>query len=126
MNIKDFNNGRIAGLEMALRLVKEGGIEALEKEIKFRNQTKINLPLTNAELDKASQAIKELCNDTYMLMAIWTLHNEPFRFGEKRCQRFQTRFEEHTKCLLEGFVNWKDIQETIKEEMKLVLEIRNE
>ena len=39
------------GMLRAYQLAKEDGIEALEKELKFRNVTQINAPLLAKELD---------------------------------------------------------------------------
>lgn len=130
MNLKDLNNGRLAGLDLAIRIAAETGgsaedvIKALEKERNFRSQTKININVTAKELDKAADAVKSMCFDTYTTMGMWTLHNPPFNFGEKRCQRFQDHFEKHTKCLTAGLIEWPDITKQIKEEMGLVIEIR--
>ena len=40
--VDDYASGRADGLQMALKLVEEGGVEALKQEIKFRNITGIN------------------------------------------------------------------------------------
>ena len=42
----DYITGREDGLLMALEIVKNEGVEALEKEIKFRNVTGIRTGLT--------------------------------------------------------------------------------
>ena len=34
--MKEYERGREDGLDLALRIVRDGGIEALEREIKFR------------------------------------------------------------------------------------------
>ena len=44
--LEEYMKGRTEGMEFALRLVKDKGIEELEKEIKFRNRTGISLNVT--------------------------------------------------------------------------------
>lgn len=41
----DYQSGREDGLLLAQKIVKEGGIEALDKEIKFRGIMKIHTQL---------------------------------------------------------------------------------
>ena len=37
--MKEYERGREDGLDLALRIVRDGGIEALEREVKFRGIT---------------------------------------------------------------------------------------
>lgn len=115
--------GRMNGMQLALKIVKEGGIEKLEKEIAFRGRTGINLAITDKELDVACEAIKNMTFDTYLLMSMWTLHND-FGFGQQRCQRFHDRFADHTECMGEGLITWPDLQEQLKIETGIELELR--
>lgn len=64
MNLKDYEKGRKDGLLLALRIVRDGGLENLEKEIQFRNLTGIETALARKELDRASEAIKAMTIDT--------------------------------------------------------------
>lgn len=45
MNLKDYQRGRNDGLALALKIVQEGGREALEAEIKNRGVTGISVNL---------------------------------------------------------------------------------
>lgn len=85
--MREYERGREDGLDLALRIVKQGGIEALEKEIKFRNITGVHTSLATKDLDKASQKIKEMTLDTFTILGIAVLH-DCFGFGQIRCQRF--------------------------------------
>lgn len=40
MKMKDFEAGRLAGLEMALRIAKKDGVAGLEKELRFRGKNR--------------------------------------------------------------------------------------
>ena len=96
------------GMLRAYQLAKEDGIDALEKELRFRNITKINAPLLAKELDAGIGEIKRLTIETVLTMAMGTLYSE-FGFGKKRLERFRDTFMEATKGLNEGIVTWSDI-----------------
>lgn len=81
--IEEMMRGRTEGMEFALRLVKDKGIEELEKEIKFRNKTGISLNVTRKEINAASDKIKEMTLDTFSILSLATLHDE-FGFGKKK------------------------------------------
>ena len=64
--MREYERGREDGLDLARRIVKEGGLEALEREWKFRGVTGIHTSLAAKDLDKESQKIKEMTIDTFM------------------------------------------------------------
>lgn len=120
---REYGIGREDGLSLAYRIVREGGIEALEKELKFRNVTGIHTSLAAKDLNKASEKIKEMTLDTFTILGIAVLHDE-FGFGEKRCQRFIDRMNLKADCIIEDLATWEDYINAIKEELNLKLEIR--
>ena len=97
-----------AGMERAYRILKEEGQEALDKEMRFRNITKVNSRLTAKEIDTGIDEIKRLTIETVMTMALGVLYSE-FGFGEKRLKRFRDVFMEATDSLNSGIVTWADI-----------------
>ena len=110
-------------MEFALRLVKDKGIEELEKEIKFRNRTGISLNVTRQELNAASGKIKEMTLDTFTILGVAALH-DAFGFGEKRCQRFMDKMGEGAEYLMNDLATWEDYIGAIKEELGMNLKIR--
>ncbi len=96
------------GMRRAYELVQKGGVEELNKEMQFRNITKINSRLTYREIDTGIEDIKALTIQTVLTMALGTLYSE-FGFGEKRLNRFRDVFMEATKSLNSGIVTWTDI-----------------
>lgn len=96
------------GMLRAYQLASEDGIEALEKELRFRNITKINGPMLAKELDNGIDQIKRLTYETLMAMTVGVLYSE-FGFGKKRIERFREAFEAATDGLQEGIVTWADI-----------------
>ena len=121
--MREYERGREDGLSLALRIAKEGGIEALECEIKFRGVTGIHTSLASKDLDKASEKIKEITLDTFTVMSVAVLHDE-FGFGEKRCQRYMDGINKAAEYIVDGLATWPDYIAAIKEEIGLDLRIR--
>ena len=115
MNLKDYQKGRNDGLALALKIVREGGADALEEEIKARGVTGIHVNLSQKELEQALTPIKDLTIRTLLAMSVSSLRDE-YGFGKERLQRFVDRFMKKTECLMSGWVTWKDICENIEEE----------
>lgn len=114
---------RTDGMEYALRIVKEKGIEALEKEVKVRTWSGISLRITAEEINEASEKIKHMVLDTMTIMTVLTLHDE-FGFGRKRIQQFLDRFTLKAECILEDYATWQDYQSIIRKELGFDLNLR--
>lgn len=121
--LDQYMRGRTEGMEFALRLAKDKGIEELEKEVRFRNRTGISLNLTRQELEAGSQNIKNMTFDTMLAMSLMVLRDE-FDFGKKRLERFKDRFTQKATSLAGDYCTWLDIIDTIKDETGIDLEIR--
>lgn len=121
--MREYERGREDGLDLALRIVKDGGAEALEREIKFRGITGIRTSLASKDLDKAAEKIKEITLDTFTVMSVAVLHDE-FGFGEKRCQRYMDGINKAAEYIVGGMATWPDYIASIKEEIGLDLRIR--
>ena len=121
--MREYERGREDGLSLALRIAKEGGVEALEREIRFRGVTGIHTSLASKDLDKASEQIKEITLDTFTVMSVAVLHDE-FGFGEKRCQRYMDGINKAAEYIVDGLATWPDYISAIKEEIGLDLRIR--
>lgn len=115
MKIKDYQKGRNDGLALAMKIVREGGREALEEEMRVRGVTGINVNLTEKELVQALLPIKEMTIRTVLAMSLAVLRDE-FGFGKARLQKFMDRFTEKSDCLSGGWVSWADICQTIQAE----------
>lgn len=102
---------------------KRRGIEALEKEIRFRGITGIHTSLASKDLDKAAEKIKEITLDTFTVMSVAVLHDE-FGFGEKRCQRYMDGINKAAEYIVDGLATWPDYIASIKEQIGLDLRIR--
>lgn len=123
MKINDYMVGRNEGMEYALKIVKSGGIEALENECKFRSVTNLPTQITRKYADKMIEKIKLNTIDTLLIMSLYVLRDE-YEFGNKRLLKFKERFMSKTECLIEDYVNWDDIRQALEEEIGISLSIR--
>lgn len=121
--MREYERGREDGLLLAQRIVREGGVEALDKEIKFRGCTGVHTSLASKDLDVASQKIKEMALDVFLVLGIAALH-DCFGFGQKRCQRWKDKVDEGADIILDDMATWKDYTDSIKEELNIDLEVR--
>lgn len=121
--MREYERGREDGLDLAYRIVQQGGIEALKKELKFRGVTGIKTSLAAKDLGKAGEAIKEMTLDTITILALAVLHDD-FGFGEKRCQKFMDGMDRGAQFLVEDLATWPDYIESIKEQMGIDVTIR--
>lgn len=121
--MREYERGREDGLDLALRIVRQGGIEALEKEVRFRNITGVHTSLAVKDLDKASEQIKVMTLDTFTILSIAVLHDY-FGFGQIRCQRYMDGMDKGAEYLTNDLATWPDYIESIKEQLGMKLEIR--
>lgn len=119
----DYMAGRTDGLLLAMEIVKKDGAEALEKEIRFRNLTGIHTSLAKKDLEKASMKIKEMTIDTFTVLAVAAVRDE-FDFGPKRCKRLLDNMNRKAECLMDDMVTWKEMTDTIRQELGFDLKIR--
>lgn len=115
--------GRTEGMELALRIAKDKGIEELEKEVRFRQRTGISLNVTRQELNAASNKIKEMTLDTFTILSIACLH-DLWGFGQKRCQQYMDKMTEGAQYLVEDLATWDDFIKEIKEQLGFEIKIR--
>jgi len=114
----DYQNGRLDGLLLGLKIAQAGGVEQLEKECKVRGAWNFHTNLEMKELDKASESIKETTYQTVMIAAIASLH-DTFGFGQVRCQRFMDAFNKLTQYLDMGWMYWFDVIQSIQSQIGL-------
>lgn len=121
--VDEYTAGRMQGLLQARDIVRSGGLEELEKEIEFRNITKLNTVLNRKQLDQACIKIKNMTLDTMLVIGVATLHDE-FGFGKQRCQRFIERVNLKADCLMSDMATWTDYIDMIREEIGIDMVIR--
>lgn len=121
--IDQYMLGRTEGMELALRIAKDKGIEELEKEVRFRQRAGISLNVTRQELNAASNKIKEMTLDTFTILSIACLH-DLWGFGQKRCQQYMDKMAEGAQYLVEDLATWDDYTKEIQEQLGFEIKIR--
>ena len=107
---------RQEGMAQAYRIAQTRGIDGLKKEIEIRK-------LTGIPVGISPSAVEENTIDTVNILTAMTLHDE-FGFGASRIERFRKRFDFKTECLMENYVTWLEMINTLKEETGVTFEIR--
>ena len=123
MDMKSFQSGREEGLLLAKKIVKEGGLEALEDEIRFRNLTKVKTSVTQKEISMAAEQIKEMCCETIKIAMVAAIH-DAYGFGRKRIEKALVKFDKTTAYLRQGWLTWSDMIEDIKSELGMTLNLK--
>ena len=111
---------RYSGANWLIEYAKKNGLEAAEKELEMRGARNIPLGVNKTDLHKFEVEEKRNTIATILLMACATLHDE-YGFGYDRMNRFINRFNTKTECLVDKYVDWEDIQQTIQEETGLFI-----
>lgn len=109
---------RFSGAFWALEQCEKEGTEAFRKELEWRNIIGLPCLITKAQLHKFEENHKLNIIQTVLLMSEMVLADE-FDFDRDMLIRFKDRFNKKTACLVDGFVNWEDIQQTLLEELNI-------
>lgn len=82
---------RMDGLAYALDIVKKGGVEALEKEIKIRGAHFVPLEISEEKRVELGRMLSDRILGTFTPAVMFTLH-DTFGFGKKRLLRWKDAF----------------------------------
>lgn len=95
---KDLMLGRNDGMAFALRIAERDGIEALRKEIEFRNLTGISLNVPQKDIKEAGKHMAMHATVTAIAISIDTLKEE-FAFSNYQLNKFHELFNQKvTEC----------------------------
>ena len=116
--------GRNEGLAYALEIVKKGGQEALEEEIRLRRLQGVSLNVSAKELEAAKRQITRRTVDVVCAAACLTLH-DAFGFGQQRGLKFLRRFESKIDAAVDptSGVTLEDYLAAVKDEMGIDLQV---
>ena len=115
--------GRNEGIAFCNKIVKEKGLEELQRVTRQRNLAGLRTLIDPRELDQDFRDATLQILDTVLIMSLIVLKDE-FDFGTKRLDRFKKRFNDKTECLETGNVTWIDMIEQIREENNIKLDLR--
>lgn len=121
--LSQYMDGYEAGLDRALRIVREQGVQGLEDEIKFRNITGIHTNMPKQDVNNLVQEVKDKVVTAYTILAMASLHDN-FQFGYTRCRRWWEGVELGAEYLCKDLATWDDYIRGIKEEIGLDMGIR--
>ena len=111
------------GMQWALRVAEDGGVEALKRECEIRSITDLPVGVREKEADQFCNNVKMNTVDAVTILSLTVLTDE-FGFTREQCNQFKERFNLKTECILGGFVNWKELLEQIREDLDMKLKIR--
>lgn len=123
MRISKEEAARREGIYYAYRIVKEGGIEALEKDIKNRGITDCPVGISKADMNAFANNVRMNVVDTFLIMNCTVLQDE-FGFGKKRIERFIERFNLKASVIAEDYATWDDFKRQLNDELGIELSIR--
>ena len=116
---------RFQGAAWALRMVEEKGLEAAQKDLEQRGIRRLPLACNKQDIRNFELYEKKNTLATVLMMTCMTLRDE-YGFGYDRMNRFIKRFNDKTSCLVDGYVNWKELQDTIKAETGILIPLPDE
>ena len=83
---------RNEGMAYALKIAKEGGLTALEEQVKLRGLLRVTAKFTPEELDKTIENISDRVYYNMLTMVYAVLH-DAYGFGNARLKRFKEMFD---------------------------------
>lgn len=116
---------RFSGANWLLEFAKTNGIEEAEKELDRRGVRNMPLKLRNSDVDVFVKTERQNIMNCILINTIATLQDE-FDFGESKCKQFTKRWNEKMACFAEGYVNWKDVRQTIHDELGIWIDLSAE
>ncbi len=124
MKVNDLMQGHNQGMAMALKIVRDGGIEALEKEIEYRNLTGVSLNITRSELEQATTAIRLRATEVAIVISMITLLDE-FCFSKYQARRYKEVFDQQVDRVLNDEVTLNDYLKRISRDLDIKMVIRD-
>jgi hypothetical protein len=112
MKVNDLMEGRNEGMSMAFKIAKQGGIEALEKEVEYRNITGISLNLTQQEIKDASYKAHVRATEVAIAISLITLMDE-FCFSRSQMHKFKNAFDKNVYAAANSDKSMDVLQEYI-------------
>lgn len=123
--INKTDQARKDGMDYAYRILKEKGIESLEKRVDRNRKTFAPAFLSDYHLDEFEKEVKTNCILTIMCSAIMVLHDK-FGYGPKRLERFKDELIEMCDSVAKKYLSFNDIVSVIREETGIELADKKE
>ena len=118
--IKDQMEYRNQGLAYALKIVKDGGIEALEKEIEIRNISGVSLNVPRKDLEEATIKMRIRATKVAIAISLITLREE-FCFSKMQAKKFKDTFDSKVDSILSDEDALDEYIKRIEDELNIEL-----
>lgn len=102
-------------MDYAYRLLKEQGIEALEKRVDRNRKSFAPAFMNGSKLHGFEEYVKRNCILSFTCMMAMILRDK-YGFGKKRMAEYSAAFHELADSIAGEWLTYNDIIETIKEE----------
>ena len=105
-------SARIAGMDYALRRIKEIGIDAFEKELQWRGGKNFSYTVTPQHISKA---VGELYKHVRIGVLVCLI--DEFDFGKEELHRFNDRYNDKMDSIKKDYAVWGDYESILLEEL---------
>lgn len=112
---------RMEGMLFSHKIVKEGGIEALEKEIRMRNYLKVDIWAQKDEVEELEFELSTNLYNSFLSTMLFTLH-DTFGFAKVRLLRLKEAFDKNVGNIFNldwlgnNYVRFEDYAKYLNEE----------
>jgi hypothetical protein len=112
---------RMDGILFAHKIVSEGGLEALEKEIRMRNYLKLDLWAKKSDVENLEFELSTNLYNSFLSTMLFTLH-DTFGFAKVRLCRLKEAFDRNVGNIFNidwlgnNYVRFEDYAKYINEE----------
>lgn len=116
---------RFSGANWLLEFAKNNGLDEAEKEVERRGIRNMPLKLKDSDVDVFVNNERENILNCFVVITLGILKDE-FEFTDMECKRFADRFNFRASCILEDYVGWKDLRDTIEAELGIRIPLPDE
>lgn len=116
---------RFSGALWAIKLVEQMGLVDATRELERRGIREMPLKLNHADVDIFVKTERDNITKCLLIDTLATLHDE-FDFDKEQCERFIERWNLKVSCLAEGYIRWKDLQQSVYEDLGIWIPLSKE
>lgn len=116
---------RFSGMNYLLEYAKKYGLEEAEKEVERRGIRNMPLKIKDSDVEVFVNTERKNILNCFVVITLGILNDE-FDFTDKDCKRFSDRFNLRAACILEDYVSWQELRDTIETELGIKIPLPNE
>jgi hypothetical protein len=111
---------RNQGIAFALKLAREGGIEALEREVVARNISGLSMTMAQKEVEKNIRTMQFHSTRMSIAIALVTLLDE-FRMSKMQVRKFKETFDRKAEEIIDKDGDTAELLDRIEKELDLII-----